>query len=291
MSRCIWTITFVSALGCRFDPGTAGGTGGLGSEGGSAASTGAGGLDTSDGGGSTAAGVSGGQDTGSVDESSSGVAVDGSGDGGSSGPTDPCAVANGGCDPDAICSVADGTVACACPEGFDGDGSVCEPVPALAPLRTELPCDFAIAGGCATDAQDTVSATMIGPAGVQFLVTVHVRGAVELMDYDGGAPDGAWNPGGSVPLLDGKTVATLRVSDPEQTIRINHGPESLDVVAIDETHAFVVTVGATVELDLVAGGIGIIDNNADVVVAGVPPDPDPFDGQFMDVQFTQLTPM
>ncbi len=266
---------------CRFDPDGVGGSGALGSSGSGPTSDAAA---TAGDGTSNGPGTS--EGSGGVEGTSAGSGGAGSG---SSGAADPCAIDHGGCDPIAICTAVDGEATCVCPDGLGGDGTVCEPLPVLAPLRAELPCDVQILGGCTTD-DVAVSTTMVGPEGGHFLATVRVRGAIERLSYIGGAPDDSWNPGGEVPLADIATVATLRVSDPKQMIRLNHGSEGV-VVAIDEIHAFAVAVGATVELSLEAGGLGILGNNADVVVPGVPPDPLPFDGQFIDLQFTAFTPV
>jgi hypothetical protein len=237
--------------------------------------------------------------TSTADTSSSGQHggdAEGSDDDGSTStttaPGDPCELDNGGCDVDAQCTTAEELVVCTCPEGYEGDGHVCALPGALAgPLRAELDCGAASGFHLCFAGDDDHVVKLIGSPGDLYRVTLQVRGVVEQKSYDGGTPDGAWNPGGE-PADDAWAVMSLEIAQPEQHIRLNNGASpNLELTAIDMTHEVVVAAGSDVRLAL-EGIDGIIVNNADNVVQdGVPPAPDPFDGQFVQIDVLAIEPL
>ncbi len=290
----------VGFAACRFDADGAGGAvnGGLGDAGssGDALATGTHSSSTE----ASDTQVSGGGTEGDSTEGDSSEA-DSSEDGSSTSvpessstaePPDPCAIDNGGCEADATCSPdPSGEVAvCDCNEGFEGNGLVCLISPSLPMLRVEADCGTAAFGYCtASDAETEVQ--LVGEPGLSYVVTLRVRGVVETKAYDGGQPDGLWHPDGEAGFADLWNEVTLSISgDPQgQSIRLNSGESGgNDLVMVDMTHEVTIAAGATVGLliDTIDGSQ--VDNNGDVVVPGIPPAPDAFDGQFVQIDAVSI---
>lgn len=278
---------------CSFDSGGVGGQGtGLGEGGSSSAdgTTSAAATGTGPGGVTTQGSADGTNDGGASDTTTT-VAADDSTTG---TPFDPCAVDNGGCDPDATCTPdPSGEVAvCDCGEGFEGNGLSCDVTPSLAMLRVEAGCNTTVLDTCSTDGT-VQEAPMIGEPATRYVLTLLVRGVVERKSYDGGEPDGLWHPNGEPGDVDLWNEVTLSISEtagmPAQTIRLNSGESgNSTLVAVDMTHDVVVETGATVGLRLDAIDGLQIRNHDDLVVEGIPPAPDPFDGQFLQIDVLEI---
>jgi EGF domain len=282
-----WTSVLV--LGCAFDSGGVSGPGsGLGEDG---ATT----LEQTTGGGTAG---------GTVDASTTQASAEGSTGSGSSGsttgagdsvdstaadPTDPCAVDNGGCDVDARCTPdPSGEVAvCDCNPGFEGNGVTCAVSPALMMLRADGYCGLSVGSTCGAD-DVHVEQMMVGEPGTVYVVTLRVRGVVELKSYDGGQPDGPWHPDGDPGDVDLWNEVTLSIAEsaavPGQTIRLNSGSSgATSLTLIDMTHDVLIETGAVVGLTFdVVDGLQI-NNGDDLVVPGIPPAPDAFNGQFVQI--------
>lgn len=278
---------------CSFDSGGVGGQGtGLGdgsstseaTTGAVATGTGSGGVTTQDSAdGSSDGGGSETTTTAAADESTTGT------------PFDPCALDNGGCDPDASCTPdPSGEVAvCDCNEGFDGNGLSCVVTPSLAMLRVEAGCDTPFLDTCSTD-DAYQEAPMLGEPAARYVVTLQIRGVVELKSYDGGVPDGLWHPDGQPGGVDLWNEVTLSISEtaglPAQTIRLNSGASgSSSLVAVDMTHDVQVETGAVVGLRLDAVDGFQIRNHDNLVVDDIPPAPDAFDGQFVQIDVLAIS--
>lgn len=211
--------------------------------------------------------------------------------GDTTGPADACAVDNGGCDEDAVCTVEDdGTVACACPDGFDGDGQECTVVPMLETLRWELPCGADLGDTCSADTSAMDSAVLVGEPGVLYDVELRIRGVLEQKAYIGGVDDGAWYSGGD-PLPDaGWNSTELTISDPAQLYRYNNGPSSVwECVEVDITHVVKMSAGATISISVENDNAIMIDNDGGIVVADIEPAPEAFDGQFAQADAVSIT--
>lgn len=288
-------VMVASALlgACSFDSGGVGGQGTALGEGDSTAAEGSTGAVTTGGGPvdattqGSADGTTGGSDGGSssaaADESSSGA------------PFDPCAVDNGGCDPDASCTPdPSGEVAvCDCNEGFEGNGMSCVVTPSLAMLRVEAACDLTAFDSCTTDDAHQ-EAPMIGEPGTLYVVTLRVRGVVERKTYEGGEPDGLWHPNGEPGDVDLWNEATLTISETAaaaaQVIRLNSGSSGdSTLVVVDMTHDVVIEAGAVVGLTLDSIDGGQIRNHDNLVVDDIPPAPDAFDGQFLQIDVLAIS--
>lgn len=217
---------------------------------------------------------------------------------------DGCSVGvNGGCDPNAICSTHPAARTCACKPGYVGDGLTCTSIAAsLDGLRWQLPCvkpepsapDYV----CITTPDVTVSATLSGAPTTRYDIRLRLRGVIETKLYLGGPSDGGfWSVGGT-PTNDAWNIYRLSLTNPPQTHYLNHGPSGLyQCVGIDYAITVRAFGGAKVTLfaSAVDSNLSQIRNNVmnPIVVAGVPPAPNAYDGQFiqMDVlSVTEVTP-
>ncbi len=162
-------------------------------------------------------------------------------------------------------------------------------------LRWELPCSSATLDPtvCSTPQTAVVSATMGGAPGTTYEVSLRFRGVVEISQYVGGTNDGAfWQTGGAPPAGSTINVYGLTISSPPQTYFLNRGVSHRVVVGIDYSERVLVTAGATVTLladsrdALELRNLG--PSGAPVVVPGVPPAPEPFDGQFIQMDVLEV---
>ncbi|MCC6749967.1 MAG: hypothetical protein IT371_20040 [Deltaproteobacteria bacterium] len=212
---------------------------------------------------------------------------------------DPCAKA--GCSTNATCAIPDGGAAkCTCKPGYEGDGKTCTDVAAtLSGLRWDLPCTSGTSDGtaCTTSPKVTHSATLGGASSKTYLVELRFRGVVEQKTYNGGTNDGAlWQVGGT-PAGDTYNIYALALSDPKETYYLNRGASLITrCFSLDYTKTIEVKGGAKVELVAESLDNREIINKDDkgqpIVVPGVPPDPKPYDGQFvqMDVVSVKAKP-
>jgi hypothetical protein len=163
-------------------------------------------------------------------------------------------------------------------------------------LRVELPCLGAGSASvnCSTPDADEESTTLDGESGNTYDVTIRVRGVVEQKTYsDYSNPDGMWIEGGSP---DGGTfnVFRLQISSPEKTIYLNSGTSGIDqCFPLDIQKTIVMDHGAVLALLADAGGDGLGTRNMDgsgepIVVGGVSPYPYAFDGQFVQIDITDI---
>lgn len=165
----------------------------------------------------------------------------------------------------------------------------------LAGLRWEMPCASEFnEGNCNVSDPAPVVATLGGATGATYRVTLRFRGVVETKAYTGGTTTGFFNAGG-VAAEDGFNVYELAVSDPPQSYFLNAGESGVAYVfGLDYTATVPMAAGATVTLTAAAvDGVehkNLDENAAPIVVAGVAPAPDAYDGQFvqMDVEAVVL---
>jgi hypothetical protein len=110
---------------------------------------------------------------------------------------------------------------------------------------------------------------------------------VEITPYSGGSANGYWQTGGS-PLAGSKVnVYALEVSAPGQIYYLNQGVSTRPVVAIDYLETVSITSGATVTLHADSRDSYELRNigpaGQPIVVAGIPPAPAAYDGQFVQM--------
>ena len=137
---------------------------------------------------------------------------------------------------------------------------------------------------------------MQGTAGVTYDVVLRFRGVVEERTYTGGTQAGHWYTGGDAPdRSDPFNIYPLQVSSPAQTYCLNAGTSGIHTCdGLDYTETIEVAAGATVTLtaDSVDGG-QIIDIDASgnaIVVPGIAPAPNAYDGQFVQMDVVSVTP-
>jgi hypothetical protein len=181
--------------------------------------------------------------------------------------------------------------------GFDSDCVGCEEVAGeLDGLRWELPCVETTDNPavCTTEGFDPISVALAGVPGTVYDVSLRFRGVVEERTYLGGTQDGPWYTGGADPdESDAFNVYRLDVSDPPATFHVNAGTSGLlACTRIDFTRTVRVAAGATLTLSADTRDDRQIVNRGSggqpIVVPGVPPAPEPFDGQFVQMDVVGL---
>ena len=202
------------------------------------------------------------------------------------------------CDENAHCDDSGEVPECVCNPGYAGDGFDCEEVAAsLAGLRWELPCVAGHTGySCAPQApQIDDPVTLGGAQGVTYYVSLRFRGVVEQNSYSGGTQEDYWHIGGA--SSDGTyNIYSLTVSQPAQTFFLNAGTAGIQHCwPIDYVRTIEVEGYAEISLQADVQDYALIINQDEsgdpIVIPDIPPYPDPFDGQFiqMDVVSVALT--
>lgn len=170
-------------------------------------------------------------------------------------------------------------------DSSSGDAGVAA---SLVGLRWELPCSSEFnEWNCNVTDPDPVVATLGGSQGATYRVTLRFRGVVEGKTYVGGTTVDYFVRGG-VPADDTYNVYALEVSDPPATYYLNAGTSgSGRPFTIDYTADVTMAAGATVTLTTTTID-GVEHKNLDaadvpMVVADVPPAPDAYDGQFIQM--------
>ena len=176
----------------------------------------------------------------------------------------------------------------------------CGPCPSgqaatLKGLRCEMPCKRGHRGEVcrAADPRPTQTVVMEGRPGQLYRVTLRFRGVVEQHSYAGGKQDRLWYVGGHS-AQGSYNIYRLHISDPEQTYYLNAGRAGIRRTwAIDYTKTLRVRGGATVTLSGDAQDGALIVNrdesNHPIIIPGVPPAPELFDGQFIQMDVTSVT--
>ncbi|XXT22483.1 hypothetical protein WME94_13080 [Sorangium sp. So ce429] len=182
--------------------------------------------------------------------------------------------------------------------GGGGGGSGGEdPLAAAASIdgfRWEMPCDQDPGGSdeCAVSAKVDETRTFGGSPDTLYQVTVRLRGVVEPMKYRDGTPDGMHFRVGGSPDNATYNIYSITVSDPPQVYYLNDNPDvGHDTFIIDHTKTIPVRGGATASFLGDGQNDRQIANFKHLVVEGVPPAPEPFVGQFiqLDVQSVETT--
>jgi hypothetical protein len=205
----------------------------------------------------------------------------------------------------------------ACPPTSICEGRCNDVASAINGLRVELPCTSGLLGdgrSCSSTSTVRASASVNGSSGKAYYVRVRVRGVVEQREYPdassagatGAEPDGGSHPeffvsDGDTSAADTYNVFTLDVESTDadggvlRTFRLNAG-------ASDQAQCFPVDYFATLRLEkgtklaLTADAIDAqVMSNMDadgnpIVVPGVPPAPEPFNGQFVQIDVDSVTP-
>ena len=202
-----------------------------------------------------------------------------------------------------------GTCAKACSPGSICQSGCVDVAGSLQGLRWNLPCIAPNSDTvCGTNPPTTLSATLKGDANVTYAVTLRLRGIVEQKTYAGNSsPDGGVAEGGmnssfftvdGLPASDDWNIYKLTVSDPALTAYVNSGQSAHYYVdPIDYTVTISMKGGATVTL--LADPVDVshyeiknvsLADGGPIVVPGVPPAPNPFDGQFVQMDVVSVVP-
>lgn len=235
--------------------------------------------------------------------------------GGSGGGAAPCAT-DGATSFD-VRADAPGDAGLACEAGSVAMMGKCVNVAGdLQGLRWELPCTNHADPLCFTEVGDggveeVLSSTLGGTPGQTYAVTLHFRGEVEQKTYIGSADAGSPTTAGAQGLANAEffvaggrdngdtwNIYEMQVSDPPSVYFLNAGMSNFSFTFwIDYTATIPMKAGATLTLsgNSVDGReIANIDDldGGPVIVPGVPPYPNAFDGQFiqMDVVSVVATP-
>jgi hypothetical protein len=171
-----------------------------------------------------------------------------------------------------------------------------DPEAVLHDLRVELPCLGTGNAGvnCDMPDADEESTTIEGDPGKDYVVTIRVRGVVEQKTYsDYSESDGMWIAGGT-PDGGSWNIFSLEVSSPAQTYYLNSGASGQDeCFLLDVQKDILMAHGATLTLFAGSGGdvLGTINMDFDgepIIISGVPPYPNAFDGQFVQVDIVDV---
>jgi hypothetical protein len=180
-----------------------------------------------------------------------------------------------------------------------------DPAKSLAGLRLEVPCanpKFNDDTECHWDQSLLQSAdprwklkreivrTFDGKASTVYDVTLHVRGVVEPKNFTGGEVQHEHFQAGGTPVQNDYNFYSLHVSDPEATYTFNRHQEKVGhyTFVIDYRVTIPIRGGAIVTMGAYDSNDVAIANHKHLVVAGVPPAPQPFDGQFFQLDVERV---
>lgn len=160
-------------------------------------------------------------------------------------------------------------------------------------IRWESPCR----GGdgperCRTDGPITAAFNLRGLPGSQYEVVLRFRGVVERRTYVGGYHEGgAWQIGGG-PTANARNIFQLELTSPAQSIYLNRTDDQEEFCEIiDERLAIRFNVGTSILANIQGRGAQLRNRGADgrpLVVAGVPPAPQPYNGQFIQLSVESI---
>ena len=175
-----------------------------------------------------------------------------------------------------------------------------DPAASLGGLRLEVPCAGAKFGGdteCHWDPallqtadpawklKREIVRTFGGKPGVLYDVTLHVRGVVEPKNFTGGEVKFDHFQIGGTAVRNDYNFYSLAVSDPAANYTFNRNADKVGhyTFPIDYQVTIPVRAGATVTMGAYDSNDVAIANHQRHVVAGVPPAPGYFDGQFFQL--------
>jgi hypothetical protein len=180
-----------------------------------------------------------------------------------------------------------------------------DPGASLAGLRLDIPCanpKFNNDTECHWDKsllqttdpgwklKQEIVRTFAGKPGTLYNVTLHVRGIVEPKNFTGGEVQHEHFQVGGMPLKNDYNFYSLHVSDPEATYTFNRNEEKVGhyTFVIDYRVTIPIRGGAIVTMGAYDSNDVAIANHQHLVVAGLPPAPLPFDGQFFQLDVESI---
>ncbi len=180
--------------------------------------------------------------------------------------------------------------------------------------RWELPCedpsardtcawDPTLLEGALDDPQYTLHretlVTFGGDANVVYDVTIRIRGVTEPKNFDGGEVQQDHFQIGGTPTVDDYNIYAIDVADPQQRYTINRHetPHNHFLFVMDYTVTIPIRGGTTVGLEMmdpnniaIANPGGASGQMDPFVVPDIPPAPEPFYGQFAQVDVISVVP-
>jgi hypothetical protein len=180
-----------------------------------------------------------------------------------------------------------------------------DPAASLNELRIEVPCSGAKFGGdteCHWDPallQTTDPAWKLkrelvrhfgGKPGALYDLTLHVRGVVEPKNFTGGEVQFEHFQSGGTPVRNDYNFYNIAVSDPAAIYTVNRHADKVGhyTFPIDYVVTIPIRGGAIVTLGAYDSNDVAIANHKHFVVDGVPPAPQPFDGQFFQIDVIKV---
>jgi len=133
--------------------------------------------------------------------------------------------------------------------------------------------------------------TFAGKPGVTYGVFLHVRGVVEPKNFTGGDFTFDHFQAGGEPVKNDYNFYSLTVSEPAATYTFNRNADKVGhyTFPIDYSVWIKVSGGATLTMGAYDSNDVAIANHQKNVVAGVPPAPQAFDGQFFQIDVENVT--
>jgi hypothetical protein len=133
--------------------------------------------------------------------------------------------------------------------------------------------------------------TFGGKEGALYEVTLHVRGVVEPKNFTGGTVQFEHFQTNGMPVANNYNFYSLRVSDPAAIYTFNRNEEKVGhyTFPIDYHVTIPIHAGAIVIMCAYDSNDVAIANHQHFVVEGVPPAPQPFDGQFFQLDVDSIT--
>lgn len=132
--------------------------------------------------------------------------------------------------------------------------------------------------------------TFGGKASCTYDVTLHVRGVVEPKNFTGGTVNFDHFQTGGTPVKNDYNFYSLHVSDPEATYTFNRHEKKVGHYTFPIDYQVTIPVRGHAKLTMGAYDSNdvAIANHEHFVVAGLPPAPQPFDGQFFQLDVVSV---
>ena len=178
-------------------------------------------------------------------------------------------------------------------------------VASLSGLRLEVPCedhfnqgtechwnrDLLQPEGSPWKLKRELVRTFAGDPNVLFDVTLHVRGVVEPKNFAGGDVQFEHFQSGGAPVRNDYNFYNIEVSEPRAVYTVNRNADKVGhyTFPIDYRVTIPIRGGATVIMGAYDSNDVAIANHQRHVMAGVPPDPQPFDGQFFQIDVESVS--
>ncbi len=128
-----------------------------------------------------------------------------------------------------------------------------------------------------------------GEAGKRYKVTLRFRGVVEPMMYKGGEKDGDYFYRGGEPNNGTYNIYKIAISSPESHYFLNRQDKvGHKIFTIDYTKTIEIDGGAEITLRGDGQNGRLITNYAKLVVPGIAPAPEPYHGQFVQIDVVDV---